>query len=373
MQNLTRVRLLMGVLGILSASVVLVACDNHETKQTANANTATAPLRMIAQDVVKVSTGTIENKTAFTGTIRATQQSSIQSQITATVTQINAEVGQHVQKNQILIRLNNQDNAARLAQAQANLASAQAQANLAQNLTQRKKRLLDQGFISRLEYEQSQVDYKAQLETVNAQQANLDIAQKAAQDGIIRSPISGVITQRQVEQGQTVAAGQTLFEIVNPEQLEIQANLPMEQQAALQIGQKIQYHIQGNASTLNAVLTRISPVANQVNRQIEFFAAPTEKINSLSIGGFVEGNILTSGQVQGQIIPLNTIQNIQQQPYVWVIRDRTLRKINIQIVQQRLSDNQAVVSGLQNTDWVSRVNFDPSDENKQVIFSDQTH
>ncbi len=34
---------------------------------------------------------------------------------------------------------------------------------------------------------------------------------------------SGVITQRQVEPGQTVAAGQTLFEIVDPKQLEIQS------------------------------------------------------------------------------------------------------------------------------------------------------
>ncbi len=61
---------------------------------------------------------------------------------------------------QVLVRLNNQDNAARLAQARANLASTQAQANQARNMMQRKKRLLDQGFISQVEYEQSQVDYQ---------------------------------------------------------------------------------------------------------------------------------------------------------------------------------------------------------------------
>lgn len=76
-------------------------------------------------------------------------------------------------------------------------------------------------------------DYKGQLESVKAQQANVDIAKKADQDGIITSPISGVITKRQVEPGQTVSVGQTLFEIVNPDQLEIQAKLPIEQQSAL--------------------------------------------------------------------------------------------------------------------------------------------
>ncbi len=134
----------------------------------------------------------------------------------------------------------------------------------------RKQRLLNQGFIARVEFEQSQVDYKGQLESVRAQQANVDIAKKADRDGIITSPISGVITKRQVEPGQTVSIGQTLFEIVNPDQLEIQAKLPIEQQSALKVGSSIQYQIQGNSKQLHAILTRVSPVADQDSRQIEF-------------------------------------------------------------------------------------------------------
>lgn len=42
----------------------------------------------------------------------------------------------------------------------------------------RKQRLFNQGFIARVEFEQSQVDYKGQLESVKVQQANVDIAKK---------------------------------------------------------------------------------------------------------------------------------------------------------------------------------------------------
>ncbi|MBV7619333.1 biotin/lipoyl-binding protein, partial [Escherichia coli] len=111
--------------------------------------------------------------------------SSIQAQVTATASAVNAQVGQRVSKGQVLVRLNNQDNAARLAQARANLASTQAQANQARVMMERKRRLLNQGFISKVEYEQSQVDYRAQLENVRAQQANVDIAEKADRDGTI--------------------------------------------------------------------------------------------------------------------------------------------------------------------------------------------
>lgn len=350
----------------LCLCLLLTACQNSEPEQ---ARSEPETIELIQDDVVAVQTGDSVSKTAFTGTIRAVQHSSIQAQVTATASTVNAQVGQRVSKGQVLVRLNNQDNAARLAQARANLASTQAQANQARVMMERKRRLLNQGFISKVEYEQSQVDYRAQLENVRAQQANVDIAEKADRDGTILSPISGVITQRQVEPGQTVSAGQTLFEIVNPDRLEIQAKLPSDQQSALKVGQKIEYKIQGNPAQLTATLSRISPIADLASRQIEFFATPNESINSLSIGAFVEGNIVSSNSISGQLIPLDTIQDIQNKPYVWAIRQNKIVRIDIHVLEQRYSDNTAIVSGLQAGDLVSRVKFSPQNEQQPVSIS----
>ena len=350
----------------LCLSLLLGACQKDEIEAPAE---TTKKIELIQQDLVLVKNGVSVAKTAFTGTLRAVNQSSIQAQVTATATAVNAQVGQAVSKGQVLVRLNNQDNAARLAQAQANLSSTQAQATLAKNMMQRKSRLLNQGFISKVEYEQAAVDYQAQLENVHAQQANVNIAQKADRDGTILSPISGVITKREVESGQTVAAGQTLFEIVDPNQLEIQGKLPSDMQAALKVGQKIEYTIQGNPAQLTAVLTRISPVADPASRQIEFFAKPNETINSLSIGSFVEGSILSSTQIQGQLIPLDVIQNLKEKPYVWVIRQKKIEKINLVVLEQRYRDNLAVVQGLQPGDLISRIKFNDQDLHQEVIIT----
>jgi RND family efflux transporter MFP subunit len=350
----------------LCLSLLLCACQKNETEQPVQ---TTNKIELIQQDLVLVKDGFSVAKTAFTGTLRAVNQSSIQAQVTATATAVNAQVGQAVSKGQVLVRLNNQDNAARLAQAQANLSATQAQASLAKNMMQRKKRLLDQGFISKVEYEQAAVDYQAQLENVRAQQANVNIAQKADRDGTILSPISGVITKREVESGQTVAAGQTLFEIVDPDHLEIQGKLPSDMQAALKVGQKIEYTIQGNPAQLTAVLTRISPVADPASRQIEFFAKPNETINSLSIGSFVEGSILSSTQINGQLIPLDVIQNLKDKPYVWVIRQKKIEKVNLVILEQRYRDNLAVVQGLQPGDQISRIKFNDQDLHQEVIIT----
>ena len=350
----------------LCLSLLLGACQKDEIEAPAE---TTKKIELIQQDLVLVKNGVSVAKTAFTGTLRAVNQSSIQAQVTATATAVNAQVGQAVSKGQVLVRLNNQDNAARLAQAQANLSSTQAQATLAKNMMQRKSRLLNQGFISKVEYEQAAVDYQAQLENVRAQQANVNIAQKADRDGTILSPISGVITKREVESGQTVAAGQTLFEIVDPDHLEIQAKLPSDMQAALKVGQRIEYSIQGNPAQLTAVLTRISPIADPASRQIEFFARPNETINSLSIGSFVEGSILSSTQINGQLIPLDVIQNLKEKPYVWVIRQKKIEKINLVILEQLYRDNLAVVQGLQPGDQISRIKFNDQDLHQEVIIT----
>lgn len=355
-------------LSVLCLSLLLVACEKQQD-QPAQSTTPKNQVELIQQDVIQVEQGVAVQRSAFTGTIRAVNQSSIQAQVSATASSVNADVGQQVEKGQILVQLNNQDNAARLAQARANLASAQAQAQQAANMVQRKKRLYDQGFISKVEYEQSQVDYKGQLATTKAQQANVDIALKADQDGLLKSPISGIITKRQVEPGQTVSIGQTLFEIVDPNQLEIQAKLPTEQQASLKMGRQIEYTLQGNTQKFTATLTRIAPIADQVSRQIEFFARPNEAIPSLSIGAFVDGAILDANQIQGQRIPLDTIQDAQDKAYVWVVRQQKLIKVPIQILQQQVNDNIAIVSGLQPQDLISRVKFTADDINKSVVIS----
>ena len=350
-------------ISILCFSTFFVACQKNEPEQPSE---NIKKIELIQQDLVPIQLGTSVNQTNFTGTIRAVNQSSIQAQVTATATQVNAKIGQSVTQGQVLVRLNNQDNAARLAQSQANLAATKAQANQAKLMMQRKQRLLNQGFISKVEFEQSQVDYQAQLENVNAQQSNVDIARKADQDGIITSPINGVITKRQVEPGQTVAVGTTLFEIIDPNHLEIQAQLPSDMQAALKIGQKIEYTLQGNPNKLTATLSRISPLADPTSRQIGFFAQPNESITSLSIGSFLEGSILGTQAISGQIIPLDTVHDLPNKPYVWLIRENKIVRQNVTVLEQRYSTNIAVVQGLKNTDLISRVKFNDDDIQKAV-------
>ncbi len=73
----------------------------------------------------------------------------------------------------------------------------------------------------------------------------------------------------------------------------------------------------------------------------------------------MDGYILANTTISGQIIPLNTIHDIQNKPYVWVIRDQKIARVDITVLEQRYSDNTAVIQGLQSNDLVQSSGVQP--------------
>ncbi|WP_374531725.1 hypothetical protein [Acinetobacter sp.] len=63
---------------------------------------------------------------------------------------------------------------------------------------------------------------------------------------------------------------------------------------------------------------------------------------------------------------LDSIQDLGQTPYVWVIRQQKIERVPISVLEQRYSDNLAVVEGLRTGDQISRVKFSDSDIHKTV-------
>lgn len=359
---------------IVTCVIGLTACQPQEQATTDNEKSSqstpigSGQVEMIPQDLRAVKIGNITQKYPFTGSIQAEQNSLIISPITATAEAVTVKVGQTVQKGQVLLRLNNRDNLARLAQARANLMAAEAQLRQAQRIMLRKQRLLEQGFIAKVEYEQSQLDTQNQIENIAVQQANLDIASKALEDNQLISPISGTVSQRNVEVGQIVSAGQTVFEIVDPSTLEIRGQMPFDPEHAVQVGQTLQFSLSGGSSSYTATINRIVPVANPNNRQIEFFAKPNST-TPFSIGAFVQGQVMGQTSPSGQVLALDQIINPTGQAQVWVVRQNKLLRLPVQVIAIDQQQNLAVVSGLAAQDLVSSIRFNDQDQNKAVVIS----
>jgi HlyD family secretion protein len=192
----------------------------------------------------KVQQGDIHNVVEATGTINAVTTVQVGSQVSGTISKLNADFNSHVKKGQVIAELDPslfqgallqaeadyQNAVANAAAAQANYEKARATATQAQTDNQRNAALAKEGVISAqaLDAAKATADSavaavnaaKAQVTQANAQTAQkraaVDVAKTNLDHTIIRSPIDGVVVARSIDIGQTVAASlqaPTLFSI----------------------------------------------------------------------------------------------------------------------------------------------------------------
>ncbi|MEI8326138.1 MAG: efflux RND transporter periplasmic adaptor subunit, partial [Betaproteobacteria bacterium] len=154
-----------------------------------------------------------------TGYVTARRQATVSTQITGTLTQVLIEEGDHVQKGQVIARLEDSGLRASLNVAQANILSAQAQIAQAQAQfsqaeadARRQNELAASGMLSKQAAEQARTavaTYAAQLEArrreADAARAQLAQAQVNFDYTIVRAPFSGVITVKAAQVGEIVS------------------------------------------------------------------------------------------------------------------------------------------------------------------------
>jgi len=154
-----------------------------------------------------------------TGYVTARRQATVSTQITGTLTQVLIEEGDHVEKGQVIARLEDSGLRASLSVAQANLLSAQAQIAQAQAQlgqaeadARRQTELAASGMLSRQAAEQARTavaTFSAQLEArrreADAARAQLAQAQVNFDYTVVRAPFSGVVTVKAAQVGEIVS------------------------------------------------------------------------------------------------------------------------------------------------------------------------
>ena len=154
-----------------------------------------------------------------TGYVTPRRRATVSTQITGTLTQVLIEEGDHVEKGQVLARLEDSALRANLAAARANVATARAQVATAQaQLAQvqaderRQGELLASGMVSRQAGEQARTAVATNLAQLDARRreadaasAQLTQAQVNFDYSVVRAPFAGVVTEKAAQVGEIVS------------------------------------------------------------------------------------------------------------------------------------------------------------------------
>ena len=196
-------------------SITLWGCSKDTTEPES------VPLVMVSQP----NTTHLEQK-SYAGEVQARQQTALSFRVGGQVTERLVDVGDQVKVGQVLARLDVQDAQLQLNAAKAQLESAQAAEKNAQDELNRFKQLLPSNAVSRSQYDSVENQYKAALSSLKQAQANYNVTQNQTSYNQLIANKNGVITERNIEIGQVISAGQPAFQLAISGDREVVIGVP---------------------------------------------------------------------------------------------------------------------------------------------------
>ncbi len=161
------------------------------------------------QDMYKfgeVAQGDIEQAVSANGTINPVTLVSVGTQVSGRVSKLYVDFNDKVEKGQVLLELDDALITAPNAHSQGNVRNAEASVELAKANEARIRSLFEQEYVSRQELDQSVQALKSARALLETTRAQLQRDRTNLAYSIIRSPVSGIVIDRQIDVGQTVAA-----------------------------------------------------------------------------------------------------------------------------------------------------------------------
>ncbi|MDY4528290.1 MAG: efflux RND transporter periplasmic adaptor subunit [Parabacteroides sp.] len=170
----------------------------------------------IQLETAQVSRSSITNTVTATGTVEPVTEVEVGTQVSGIIDKLYADYNDVVKAGQLIAEMDRVNLKAELASAQAQLASSKTEYEYQQKNYARSKVLYEKKLISDTDYETATYQYEKAKAAYDQSQASMVKVNRNLEYATITSPIDGVIINRAVEEGQTVAAGfetPTLFTI----------------------------------------------------------------------------------------------------------------------------------------------------------------
>lgn len=321
-------------------SITLWGCSKDTTEPES------VPLVMVSQP----NTTHLEQK-SYAGEVQARQQTALSFRVGGQVTERLVDVGDQVKVGQVLARLDVQDAQLQLNAAKAQLESAQAAEKNAQDELKRFKQLLPSHAVSRSQYDSVENQYKAALSSLKQAQANYNVTQNQTSYNQLIANKNGVITERNIEIGQVISAGQPAFQLAISGDREVVIGVPEQAIAQIKVGQDAIVTLWSKPDERFASYVReISPAADQ-SRTFSVKVALREGQNTIQLGqsarvffSSTESNVLS--------VPLASVSAAGKNAYVWVVNtDNSIRKVPVSVGEYG-RDSVTIRSGLQPKDYV---------------------
>ena len=363
------------VLGIAGVAVIGVVCYFF---------LGAAPGRALSWETTQVKRERISNMVSATGTVEPVTKVDVGTQVSGIVDKIYVDYNSVVKKGQLIAEMDKVTLQAELESQEAQLANAKAEYDYQQKNYARSKVLFEKKLISDTDYESATYNYEKAKSTYDKSKADIVKVRRNLGYAVITSPIDGVVISREVEEGQTVAAGfetPTLFTIAKDlTEMQVIADVDEADIGQVMDGQRVTFSVDAYPNDIfEGVVTQVRLEATVESNVVTYevvISAPNPDLKlkpgltaTVSIYTLEKNGVLTISpkalkfvpdyqvaEASGVILEPVQVENPALQKTVWVKKGDTLEQkegrlgtllTSVVEVVNGLQEGEEVVIGMQ--------------------------
>lgn len=319
------------IVGAVLAAMITILLSN-KAKSDEKAKRSQAIEKAVAVSTAEVSKGKIEQDLSLVGTIAANNDVAIVSEIDGRITGIAAKVGEYKQAGNVLVLI---DDELRLA----NFKSAEVAYEKAKKDYERYQSLLKDGAISDSQLEQARQAFQSA-------EASFIRARKEFKDTKITTPISGVVSARNVDFGAYVNKGQTVGNVVDISKLKVKVSVGERDVFKLKQGDEVEVTTDVYPGVVfKGKIETISAKGDESHTYPVEITLPNSKDHPLRAGMFGRVSFSTIGKRETLLIPRDALIGSVREPEVFIVDGETARLRKI-VVGREAGQLLEIVDGL---------------------------
>ncbi|WP_314383721.1 efflux RND transporter periplasmic adaptor subunit [Pseudomonas brenneri] len=342
---------------LVCVALAIVAWLSIRPAKTKLSASSAIPVRVVSvaqQDIPRFVSGI--------GSVLSLHSVVIRPQVDGILTQLQVKEGQLVKAGDLLASIDDRAIRASLDQAKAQLGESQAQLQVAQvNLKRYKELSIDDG-VSKQTYDQQQALVNQLKATALGNQAAIDAAQVQLSYTQIRSPVSGRVGIRNVDEGNFLRTSDTqgLFSVTQIDPIAVEFSLPqqmlptLQDLIAAQHPASVDAFLGADTDSPAAVLLgegRLSLIDNQISATTGTIRAKAEFSNAAQTlwpGQLVTVKIQTALDKAALVVPPTVVQRGMDSHFVYRLNGDKVDVVPVQVTYQ--NSDLTIVTGVQSGD-----------------------
>ncbi|MEO8332671.1 MAG: efflux RND transporter periplasmic adaptor subunit [Gallionella sp.] len=339
------------------------------------------PLVTIRVTVEKATVGKLNNEVFGVGVVEAKHSYSLSPIMTGRVRKVLVEQGDVVNAGQLLVEMDAVDLDDRVISSQqaakrtvygvivaeAQLSETRSRAKTSVTTYERYFELRSRGFVSQEMLDAKLNEMNAAVAAQDAATASLESARleqvraHAEASGInklraqirLLSPVDGIVTDRLIEPGATVVAGQAVIQVVDPDSLWIKTRIDQKQAGPVRVGQTAQILLRSQPnSLLSGIVRRVDLIGDAITEERIVNVAFATQQSAAAVGDLAEVTIKLPDMDRVLSVPTAAVKHVDRDDGVWITNSGHIEFKQVVTGIATLEGRTQIVSGLVEGDEV---------------------